>query len=221
MFLTLDKTWRRKLQETFLTYRMEHEFSKQEIFALYLNVIFFGQRAYGVAAAAETFFGKALDQLDRRTGGDARRVSCSCPRATTRSSTRSPRKARRTYVLRHMKDLGISMRTPPRRPMPRSRSRRVRTRRCSMSMRSTSPRWRRQEVRKRFGPKAENAGLPGLHHYRRPAADGRQPRGALRPDRVRPPLWLARPDRARDLAAGAEASDLEDLLDEYARHRHP
>ena len=63
MFLSQDKTWRRKLQETFLTYRMEHEFTKEEIFGLYLNVIFFGQRAYGVAAAAETFFGKTLDQL--------------------------------------------------------------------------------------------------------------------------------------------------------------
>src|SRR5438270_12424000 len=64
MFLTLDKTYRRKLQETFVTYRMEHEFTKQEIFGLYLNVIFFGQRAYGVAAAAEAFFGKPLDRLD-------------------------------------------------------------------------------------------------------------------------------------------------------------
>ena len=64
MFLNLDKTARRKLQETFVTYRMEHEFTKQEIFGLYLNVIFFGQRAYGVAAAAEAFFGKSLDKLD-------------------------------------------------------------------------------------------------------------------------------------------------------------
>src|SRR5215469_16008828 len=63
MFLNLDKTARRKLMETFVTYEMEHEFTKQEIFGLYLNVIFFGQRAYGVAAAAETFFGKSLDQL--------------------------------------------------------------------------------------------------------------------------------------------------------------
>src|SRR5690606_6877727 len=63
MFLTLDKTWRRKLQEMFLTHRMEREFSKEEIFGLYLNVIFFGQRAYGVAAAAETFFGKPLDRI--------------------------------------------------------------------------------------------------------------------------------------------------------------
>ncbi len=38
MFLSLDKTARRKLQETFVTYRMEHEFSKQEIFGLYLGL---------------------------------------------------------------------------------------------------------------------------------------------------------------------------------------
>src|SRR4026207_1984021 len=53
-FLNQDRTVRRKLQETFVTYRLEREFTKQEILALYLNVIFFGQRAYGVAAAAGT-----------------------------------------------------------------------------------------------------------------------------------------------------------------------
>ena len=63
MFLSLDKTWRRKLQEVFVTYRMERDFTKQEILATYLNVIFFGQRSYGVAAAAETYFGKTLSQL--------------------------------------------------------------------------------------------------------------------------------------------------------------
>jgi penicillin-binding protein 1A len=52
MFLTLDKTWRRKLAELFVTWRMEREFSKEEILGLYLNVIYFGQRAYGVAAAS-------------------------------------------------------------------------------------------------------------------------------------------------------------------------
>src|SRR6202034_3140584 len=45
MFLTLDKTFRRKLQETFVTYEMDHEFTKKEIFQLYLNKIFFGQRS--------------------------------------------------------------------------------------------------------------------------------------------------------------------------------
>src|SRR6202044_704886 len=63
MFLTLDKTFRRKLQETFVTSEMDHEFTKKEIFQLYLNKIFFGQRSYGVAAAAQTYFGRGLDQL--------------------------------------------------------------------------------------------------------------------------------------------------------------
>ncbi|HXR19701.1 MAG TPA: transglycosylase domain-containing protein, partial [Steroidobacteraceae bacterium] len=49
MFLTFDKKIKRKLQEIFLTYRMEHEFTKEQILQTYLNVIFLGQRSYGVA----------------------------------------------------------------------------------------------------------------------------------------------------------------------------
>ena len=64
VFLTLDKTWRRKLQESFVAYELDHYFSKQDVFQLYLNVIFFGERAYGVAAAAQTYYGKTLDQLN-------------------------------------------------------------------------------------------------------------------------------------------------------------
>jgi len=63
MFLNFDKTARRKLQEIFVAYRMEHEFTKEQILQTYLNVIFLGQRCYGIAAAAETYFGKPLDQL--------------------------------------------------------------------------------------------------------------------------------------------------------------
>jgi penicillin-binding protein 1A len=63
MFLTFDKSIKRKLQEIFVAYRMEHEFTKEQILQTYLNVIFLGQRSYGVAAASETYFGKRLDQL--------------------------------------------------------------------------------------------------------------------------------------------------------------
>ena len=106
MFLTLDKTARRKLQETFVTYRMEHEFTKQEIFGLYLNVIFFGQRAYGVAAAAEAFFGKPLDKLDVAEAATIAGV----PKAPSRyNPIVNPELAtsRRTYVLRRMRELGF------------------------------------------------------------------------------------------------------------------
>jgi len=106
MFLNLDKTYRRKLLETFVTYRMEHEFTKQEIFGLYLNVIFFGQRAYGVAAAAEAFFGKPLDKLDVAEAATIAGV----PKAPSRyNPIVDPELAtqRRAYVLRRMRELGF------------------------------------------------------------------------------------------------------------------
>ena len=105
MFLNLDKTYRRKLQETFVTYRMEHEFTKQEIFGLYLNVIFFGQRAYGVAAAAEAFFGKPLDKLDVAEAATIAGV----PKAPSRYNpivNAELATQRRSYVLRRMRELG-------------------------------------------------------------------------------------------------------------------
>ena len=105
VFLTLDKTYRRKLQETFVTYEMEHELTKQEIFNLYLNVIFFGQRAYGVAAAAETFFGKSLDQL---TVAEAATIA-GLPKAPSKyNPIVNPQLAagRRSYVLGRMRTLG-------------------------------------------------------------------------------------------------------------------
>src|SRR5690606_6259379 len=105
MFLTQRREWRRKLQEVFLTYRMEREFTKEQILALYLNVIFFGQRSYGVAAAAETYFGKTLDKL---TIGEAALLA-GIPKAPTDTNPiASPERARdrRGYVVRRMRQLG-------------------------------------------------------------------------------------------------------------------
>jgi penicillin-binding protein 1A len=62
-FLSREKTISRKVREIFLALRIEHELSKQEILTLYLNKIFLGQRAYGVGAAAEVYFGKGVDDL--------------------------------------------------------------------------------------------------------------------------------------------------------------
>ena len=106
MFLSQDRTWRRKLQEVFLTYRLEREFSKAEILGLYLNVISFGKRAYGVAAAAETYFGKTLDQLTLAEAATLARV----PQAPSRYNPIADPEAaaqRRGYVLRRMTELGF------------------------------------------------------------------------------------------------------------------
>jgi penicillin-binding protein 1A len=104
MFLNFDKTIRRKLQEIFLTYRMEHEFSKEQILSTYLNVIFLGQRSYGVAAAAETYFGKQLDQLSVAEAATLAGI----PQAPSRfNPVMSPKGAqtRRRYVLQQMQKL--------------------------------------------------------------------------------------------------------------------
>ena len=105
LFLTQDRTWRRKLQEVFLTYRMEKELSKQEILTYYLNVINFGKRAYGVAAAAELYYGKTLDQLTLAEAATLARI----PQAPSRYnpiSNPDGARARRGYVLRRMRELG-------------------------------------------------------------------------------------------------------------------
>jgi penicillin-binding protein 1A len=61
--LTLDRTFTRKLREILLSLQMEQILSKQEIMELYVNKIFLGHRAYGIAAAAEVYYDKPLDEL--------------------------------------------------------------------------------------------------------------------------------------------------------------
>lgn len=105
MFLNFDKNIRRKLQEAFLTYQMEHEFTKEQILATYLNVIFLGQRSYGVEAAAETYFGKPLDQLSI---AEAATLAGMAPAPSRYNPITNPRAtaARRRYVLGQMLKLG-------------------------------------------------------------------------------------------------------------------
>ncbi|WP_297991040.1 transglycosylase domain-containing protein [Anoxybacillus sp.] len=63
-FLTPEKTLKRKVQELWLAIRLEQKYSKHEILEMYLNKIYYSSRAYGVAKAAETYFGKSdLSQL--------------------------------------------------------------------------------------------------------------------------------------------------------------
>ena len=63
-YLTQDRTFKRKIQEMFLAIQLEHQYTKEEILELYLHQIYFGQGAYGVQAAAKTYFGKNVEDLD-------------------------------------------------------------------------------------------------------------------------------------------------------------
>lgn len=62
-YLTQDRTITRKIQEVFLALQLERQYTKQEILEMYMNQIYFGQGAYGVQAAAQTYFGKNVEDL--------------------------------------------------------------------------------------------------------------------------------------------------------------
>lgn len=63
-FLTQEKSWKRKIHEAMLAFKLESTYSKDEIFTFYINKIYFGAGAYGVEAAAQTYFGKSASELD-------------------------------------------------------------------------------------------------------------------------------------------------------------
>lgn len=63
LFLTLEKTWERKVKEALLAIQIEKRYTKREIFALYANQIYFGHGAYGVEAASRVYFGKSARDL--------------------------------------------------------------------------------------------------------------------------------------------------------------
>lgn len=63
-FLNREKTFLRKFNEIMLAIKIDHELSKEKILELYLNVIYLGNRAYGVGAAAQVYYGKPLNQLN-------------------------------------------------------------------------------------------------------------------------------------------------------------
>jgi penicillin-binding protein 1A len=63
VYLSSEKTYTRKIYEILLTYKLEHLLTKDQILEIYMNQIFLGNRAYGFASAAETYFGKSLKNI--------------------------------------------------------------------------------------------------------------------------------------------------------------
>ncbi len=63
VYLSTEKTYTRKIYEVLLTFKLEHALTKDRILEIYMNQIFLGNRAYGFAAAAETYFGKPLKDI--------------------------------------------------------------------------------------------------------------------------------------------------------------
>ncbi len=63
VYLSAEKSYTRKIYEILLTFKLEHLLTKDQILEIYMNQIFLGQRAYGFAAASETYFGKPLKDI--------------------------------------------------------------------------------------------------------------------------------------------------------------
>ncbi len=104
VFLTPERSFTRKIKEILLALKIERELSKQQILELYLNRIFLGNRAYGIGAAAQVYFGKDVDQL---TVGEMATLA-GLPKAPSRDNPIADgRRAqeRRDYVLRRMHEL--------------------------------------------------------------------------------------------------------------------
>jgi penicillin-binding protein 1A len=105
LFLTPDKSLERKLKEAVLALELERRYTKDRILEMYLNQVYFGHGAYGVEAAARTYFGKSVSELNVREAA----LLAGLPRAPT---TYSPfehgdaAKRRREVVLRRMVDFG-------------------------------------------------------------------------------------------------------------------
>lgn len=103
--LSKEKTFLRKLKEILVSLQIEQRYSKDQILELYLNKIYMGQRAYGVAAAAQTYYGKSLNELklyqQAMIAGLPKAPSVYNPIVNKERALE-----RRNYVLRRMLELG-------------------------------------------------------------------------------------------------------------------
>ncbi len=104
-FLTPERTYERKIKEAILAYRIDKNFSKDDILYLYLNQIYLGHGAYGVESASENYFGKHAKDLNLAECS----ILAGLPQAPSRYSPfRHPDRARQRqkYVLTRMQDEG-------------------------------------------------------------------------------------------------------------------
>lgn len=105
-YLSSEYSYTRKFAEMLLAMKMERELSKDEIFGLYLNRSFFGNRAYGIGAAAEFYYGKTLAQLDLDEIASLAAIP-KFPSSGNPISNPERARARRDYVLQRMRELGF------------------------------------------------------------------------------------------------------------------
>lgn len=105
LFLTRERTLRRKIREAILARRIEQRYGKDRILQIYLNQIFYGHNTYGIEAAAQLYCGKSVADLSLADGA---MIAGLPPAPNTYSPLRNPQRSlqRRGHVLRRMVDEG-------------------------------------------------------------------------------------------------------------------
>lgn len=105
-YLSSEYSYKRKLSEMLLAHRIESLMTKDEILELYLNKIFFGNRSYGVVAAAEFYYGKSLEELELDEMASLAAIP-KFPSSANPISNPERARIRRSYVLSRMHHLGL------------------------------------------------------------------------------------------------------------------
>ncbi len=106
VYLSTEKTFTRKLYEVLLTFKLEHALTKDQILEIYMNQIYLGNRAYGFAAASETYFGKPLSEI---TIAEAAMLAGlpKAPSAYNPISNPKRAKVRQQYIIERMEENGF------------------------------------------------------------------------------------------------------------------
>lgn len=122
LLLSPEKSFARKIREAILAYKIERYLTKEDILFLYLNQIYMGHGAYGIAAAAESYFGKTVEELNIAESA----LLAGLPQAPTKNSPyQYPQQAkkRQLYILNRMVEEGFIDRVKQPKPQkPRTSS---------------------------------------------------------------------------------------------------
>ena len=106
VYLSSEKTLTRKIYEILLTFKLEHLLTKDQIFEIYLNQIYLGNRAYGFAAASEAYFGKPLQSITIAQAAMLAGLP-KAPGANNPVNNPTRARARQLYVIDRMEEAGF------------------------------------------------------------------------------------------------------------------
>ena len=119
LYIGNEKSFTRKAKEACLAIKLDAKWSKDKILETYLNQVYFGNHAYGIEAASQTYFAKTLEEAD---AARRRRSSRGCPRrrrSTTRSTARPRRSRAETRCCGRCSTRATSTRASTTTPWPR------------------------------------------------------------------------------------------------------